>query len=363
MAAAYAAIIIRVLSLAKYSSLQLNNTQFSPISVVIAARNESENIKACIDAILGCQYNGDFEIVVVDDHSEDTTAALVDAYAMSNVTCLRSAKLGVLGSKKNAISFGISKSKYPLLALTDADCIVPPDWLDSINSTFTKNDKVHLLLGEVATQYPQGLLREWQFLDTAGMMAITQAGIVSRQWYLANGANLALRRSVWEAVGYPYNTNHRYASGDDITLVQSAQKAGFTIAFLKHHQFTVKTNPIDTWRGLFQQRLRWTSKNVVQSNIAQKLVMGIPLVFASVIIFCFIVSLWRAQYLWTGLSLLLIKCIIDTYFLNSITQDADPRVSASKIPFLSVLHTLYTFIFGWLSFLPLSYQWKGRNTK
>src|SRR5437868_4382168 len=96
------------------------------VSVIIAARNEAKNIKACIYSILANDYPRELlEVIVVDDHSEDDTAQIVDNYPDNNVRCIR---LGehmdgreARSYKKVAIDLGVKNSTAALIITTDAD--------------------------------------------------------------------------------------------------------------------------------------------------------------------------------------------------------------------------------------------------
>src|ERR1700739_1707263 len=107
------------------------------ITIVIPARNEEKNIKNCLDSILNQSYPPDlFEIIVVDDHSDDDTAAIVTSLANKNIrlVSLESYTSGnALNSyKKKAIEIAIEESRGVLIVTTDADCIAPKKWLETI---------------------------------------------------------------------------------------------------------------------------------------------------------------------------------------------------------------------------------------
>ena len=105
-------------------------------SIVIPARNEALNIKACLDSILAQDYPVEFfEVIVIDDFSEDDTAFIVKAIGHDhpNVHLLSLAdyfKQGEMNSfKKKAIEKAVSKAKGEWIVTTDADCIVRKEWL------------------------------------------------------------------------------------------------------------------------------------------------------------------------------------------------------------------------------------------
>ena len=112
------------------------------ISVIIPARNEENNIAACLDSLAEQDYPKDLlEIIVADDHSTDETAGIVNRYAGSGIILLELKKEmtdspQTSGSKKAAITAAIKKSTGTLIITTDADCLFPKKWLRTLVSFY-----------------------------------------------------------------------------------------------------------------------------------------------------------------------------------------------------------------------------------
>ena len=112
-------------------------TSFLPhtfISVLIPARNEEDNIQRCLDSITQGTYPSSlFEVIVIDDHSDDMTPQYVSQYGQTNVHLIELKNFIKLGEnqpfKKRAIEAAISQAKGNLIVTTDADCIAPKEWL------------------------------------------------------------------------------------------------------------------------------------------------------------------------------------------------------------------------------------------
>ena len=121
----------------------IGNQPSTIISVIIPARNEEENITACLESVINQSYPQNlFEIIVVDDFSTDRTAEIVSLYADKNVSpiSLKDFTKEELNSyKKKAIEVAIAKAKGELIVTTDADCIVPRSWLQTIVSFYEKH--------------------------------------------------------------------------------------------------------------------------------------------------------------------------------------------------------------------------------
>ena len=126
----------------------LDNIPF--ISVVVAARNEEENISHCIQSLLRQDYPADkFEILIVDDFSTDKTAELIKKFetSVTNLKYLSSIAIeqgNIISYKREAIQTGINASKGKYILLTDADCIVPTTWISTYSEQFMKEDYVFI---------------------------------------------------------------------------------------------------------------------------------------------------------------------------------------------------------------------------
>ena len=333
------------------------------VTIIIAARNESRNITKLLDSLLATSYDlSNVEILVVDDFSTDNTAEKVRNHPSNKVKLLSLSDVTDNGSKKQAIAYATSQAKGDIWIFTDADCIVPPDWISRIAYRFASNNKLNVLLGAVTYPRAIGLIEMWQQLDLMGMMAVTKAGVDRKQWFIGNGANLAIKSELWEYVGYQLDQEHKYASGDDVTLVQAASTIDpASIGYDLHQGSVVITQPQRTFADLLQQRLRWTSKNAAQSGIGQKLVMGFMFVLSLYFIVLFACACLNHE-LWMELGFLLFfKAVLDSLFLT-ITQNKFPsNIKPWYMILLSPLHTIYIAVFGLLAIFPQKYSWKGRK--
>jgi len=122
-------------------------TDYENISVIIAARNEAENIPGLIRSLKDLDYSEKlFEIIIVDDNSNDGTLNMLNNYSKSlNNLSVFSLKNDLASGKRNALSFGISKARYENIMITDADCRPEINWLKSYSESFS--DDFNFLFG------------------------------------------------------------------------------------------------------------------------------------------------------------------------------------------------------------------------
>ena len=99
------------------------------LSIVIPAYNEASGISKTLDSILAQQYTENFEVIVVDNNSTDTTAAIAKSYAdRLNLKVLHEPQVG----RGAARAAGFAAASGSIICSTDADTIVPSDWLIKI---------------------------------------------------------------------------------------------------------------------------------------------------------------------------------------------------------------------------------------
>ncbi len=350
------------------------------VSVIIAARNEEDKIKDCLDSLALSTYPSDrYEVIVIDDMSTDQTAQIVRSHSCKCVTLYQLNQVTKHGSKKQALAYAAHLAKGQIWMYTDADSLVPSNWISKCVTTFSSTPETKVILGPVSYTMAQNptinrhnhsgsnlstALSKWQQLDIMGMMAVTNAGIYLQQWYIGNGANLALRATLWKQVGYPLNTDHKFASGDDVTLVQGAADLNKdSIQYLLDTDYIVQTSLQPDFTSLSRQRLRWTSKNHVQSSIPQKAMMATTWLFCLWTLIMGVLSVMHWQYFTTFLLLVFCKAIIDTIYLSRVQEFFGSRITGIWMAILSPVHTLYIALFGLLAVFPQRYTWKGRSVR
>lgn len=337
------------------------------ISVIIPARNEAANIAACIQSVLRQDYPpGLLEVIVVDDHSDDDTAALATAAGEARVCVLRLKERmrneGQLNAfKKKALATGIAESSGELIVTTDADCIVRPHWLKHMVAVYEQDGAV-MIVGPVAFTNSRQLIAVFQSLDFMMMQGITAAAHKLKLGSMANGANLAFARSAYEAVGGYEGTTH-LASGDDYLLLHKIEKAfPGRVQYLKAEEAIVSTAPQPTWGTFLQQRIRWASKSGKYSDYRLTVILAVVYLFnvsiPAVAVACFFqAGLWR--FLAT---ILTAKILSELMLLYPVSRFYRKERELIWFPFLQPLHMLYIILAGFFG-MKGGYRWKGRKVK
>jgi len=373
LAAGYVFIISKYITAWKALSEWSIPEKFQPktkASIIVPARNEEVNILQCLESLTAQNFPKElFEIIVVDDHSTDDTARVVQNFSIKNknVRLLSLADFVKKGDtqsfKKKAIESAIAHASGELILTTDADCEVPPSWLRLMVSFFEKKECV-FIAAPVNFFREKSTLEKFQSLDFIGMMGVTGAGVQLGWMNMCNGANLAYSKSAFEKIGGFSGIDH-LASGDDILLMQ---KMAFHfpkgIGFLKNKEATVCTLAKPDLKSFFSQRLRWATKSANYQEWSVTFILAIVLFFCLAILGAFVLGIfmgWKWFVLFT--LLFLIKGLADYFFLGTMSRYFG-RSDLMRSFFTSqILHILYIVTVGIFSNVKKQYEWKGRKVK
>jgi glycosyltransferase involved in cell wall biosynthesis len=362
------------------------------ISVIIPARNEGQNIDACLDSILSQSYPKRlFEVLVVDDHSTDNTAAIITSYQSQNVRLISLKDFvspnEINSYKKKAIEIAIQKSTGDLIITTDADCIAPQNWLQTI-AAFYQEKKPDLMVMPVAilpSPAGEGLgvrfIKIFQALDFMTLQGITGASVYKKFHSMCNGANLAYTKKAFNTVN-GFKGIDNIASGDDMLLMHKIyQQNPNGITYLKSAAVIIHTAPVKTISEFFNQRIRWASK---ADKYEDKRIFGVLLMvylFNLLLLIIPLISIFNniqhsifnipvrpghtgGQYSTFEIWLLLVafKTCIELFFLFPVAKFFNKQILLWWFPLMQPFHIIYTVIAGWLGKFG-NYKWKGRNVK
>lgn len=338
------------------------------VSVIIPCRNEIKTIIQRIVDIQNSSYpNHLIEIIIIDDFSDDGTAIIVQEFLQktpnSNIKLLSLSDITTndnLPHKKLAIEFAIKNASGEYILLSDADCRNQPTWVSAMVQHLETN-QLDLATGPVLINAPKSKFDYFQGLDFAAMMGVTCAGIHSKKFFLANGANLIFTKSAFDAVD-GYSDYRHVASGDDVFLAKKiSERFPNKIGFVKSADAIVYTNALPTWNQFIHQRLRWSGKtNLLRNNWINGIALSIGL--HHVLILTSVLGLLIdfqtfGKLLFFQLS---VKIFIDYAFLSDITKVFKTEYLLKYFPSAEFYHLVYLPIVAVLSVFGLKPKWKGR---
>ncbi|MBD2715200.1 glycosyltransferase [Microvirga sp. STR05] len=348
---------------ASSTALQGESLRFS---VIIAARNEAENLPLLL-ADLACQTLPvqQFEVLIVDDHSTDATATVAAAFKVP--FALRVIQLaevpGADTGKKAALQAALAQARAPWIVCTDADCRVQPDWLLSYAALLDEaGPEVRLVSGPVLLTGPETLLHSLSGLEFAGLVGTGAASIGAELPTMCNGANLAYRRDAFAAVA-GFAGNEHLASGDDEFLMHKLHAAfPGSIRFLKHPAALVRTAGPSTLAALLRQRVRWASKwRHYRHPASQQL--AVLVLLANVALAAGALALpWLPTLAPWAATAWLLKLGADIWFLSPVLAFLERRRWLWWVPVLQLAYAPYALAVG-LAGLRGGYVWKGRAVR
>ncbi len=335
--------------------------QIKFVSVIIAARNEERKIIDLLHCLDQQTYPKHLlEIILINDHSEDKTAKLITDFKSISELKIRLLNLETRSStpKKDALRLGIQNSNADILLFTDADCCMPATWVGEMIKPF-RNNEIQLAIGSIRYEdgnFLEQLLSQEQAALLGSGLASLKIGIPT----MCNGANMAIRRSVYDDVN-GFETAKKAASGDDELLLHKVfAQHPKSVAFVRSNGSIVTTDAVTTLKALFQQRKRWAGKwekYLLYRTKAFALFIFLFHVFwiSAGILVCF-----YTEYLNQFLISLAIKIVLEFVFITSVMKFLGKRINLLGFGVLQIIYSPYVVFFGLIS-RGKNYSWKGRE--
>ncbi|ERJ61072.1 glycosyltransferase family 2 protein [Sphingobacterium paucimobilis] len=332
------------------------------VSVLIAARNEEDNIARTIECILHQNFPRErLELIIVDDHSTDTTADIVQSYSDKGVKLLQLSVGDKLNSyKKYAITKAIEMAAGNIIVTTDADCRMGENWLQTIVQYFEAHDS-YLVSSPVLYSEEKSHFEELQTLEFMYLIGLGAAGIGLRSPTTCNGANLAYRKSVFFEMG-GFTGIDNLASGDDeLFLHKVAEKYADKIGFCKSKEAIVYTDAKPDLKSFISQRKRWASKSTKYKN-KKVVALGVSIwLFNLALLVSLLVFFIRMpEFNWLLLTAFALKIIVEFFFMVPISSFMGRKELLKYVPILSIVHSFYMVYIG-IAGNTGKYDWKGRQ--
>ncbi|MCC5944624.1 MAG: glycosyltransferase [Bernardetiaceae bacterium] len=334
------------------------------VSVVIAVRNELAHLPALLSDLARQQY-ADFEVIIINDDSDDGSAELLERYQKEATFPLYLLHLTAeergLAPKKMALQKGIRTAQGELILTTDGDCRLGVNWIKTMASAYAHAPDSLLICGAVAYRNPdKTVFGDLQAIEFASLIGVGGATIQMRNPLMCNAANLGFTPTFFEAVE-AYGGSLHIASGDDQSLLAKAKAIDARrIIFVKNSEAVVCTYPEKHWSGFYAQRKRWASKwsegGLGWESFAAILVflfhiLHLLAIFGIILGFYESLPLFFAQ--------ILIKSCFEFIFLNQVLKITNKSLHLGKFVLLQIVYSFYVLFFA-LAAQSKTYIWKAR---
>jgi glycosyltransferase involved in cell wall biosynthesis len=324
-------------------------------SIIIPFRNEAENLPILLESLSKLNYPMElFEVILVDDFSEEKFKVQSLKFKVSVINNVRVSN----SPKKDAIVTAMQIVNTNWIITTDADCVVNKNWLLTLDNFIQLHD-VAMIAGAVTYDCDNLFLHHFQQLDLASLQGATIGSFGIKKGFMCNGANFAYTKSLFQELN-GFHGNDGIASGDDVFLLQkAAEQFPEKVHYLKSQNSIVITKPLNDWKSLFYQRVRWASKaSSYKSTFGKGLAVGVFAGNLSLVLAFILLLLGLLSFL-NILLFLTLKFSVDVILIYKSNQFLNKDrmhyfiLSSLLYPFFSTAIALYSLL-G-------KYEWKGRK--
>lgn len=358
-----------------------------PVSIIIAASNELENLKELLPMLEQQDYP-EFEILIADDRSNDGTYdyLLENPDGFTHLNFLRVRDLpDHFTAKKYALTLAIKKAKYEWLLFTDADCRpVSDQWVKTMASQIMVDKEI--VLGFSRYNGNKGLLNGLIRFETFQTALQYLSFALAKIPFMGVGRNLMYKRSLfWETKGF---SNHNmFLSGDDDLFVNEAATRENVSVCISEPGQTI-SEPKTTWKDWYIQKKRHLSVGKIYKtrdriSIGLLWLSGITFWFLLIPVFLmdpswFITPEWArvppeflAEYglaHWTPFTnwmrlvtiVFLLTVLTKWLVLASVNRNLSRTINSWKIPMYDFFYHIYLLVFGVIALFsdPQKIKWK-----
>mgnify|MGYP001435259158 CR=1 FL=1 len=302
--------------LAFYRSRDKVRNQQHPVSVIVCARDEDENLARNLPGLLVQQYPSTYQVIVVNDNSVDDSKYILQELKktfkdkLHVVELTQEAKL--ISGKKYPLSIGIKEARYEIVLLTDADCVPASEhWVFKMQDAYEEGTEI--VIGYGAYHKKPGLLNKLirfeTFLSALQYLSYALAGLP----YMGVGRNLSYRKGLFLKNKGFASINH-IPGGDDDLFINKNATAKNTAVVIDPDTFTL-SYPKKTWKAWYNQKTRHYTTSKYYKPV-HKFLLGLFSVTTFLFYPLFILSLlffsWQLSLVVFGMRFL-VQAII--YFL------------------------------------------------
>ena len=337
------------------------------VSIIVAARNEEENLHRLLPALVAQTYP-DLEIIIVNDRSTDKTSTVVTSFQQKhkNLKLIEvSASPADMPPKKNALAQGIKASKGDILCFTDADCVPARQWVGELVTLFQPETGMvvgyspyddSLQTGLPKAGFGKGLF--WKFIAYEELKAAgwSAGSIAWRKGWLCTGRNLAYRRTVYDEVGGFEKIKASVSGDDDLFLQLVRRETAWKIRYSFSEESFVKTIPPATFSAFLEQRKRHFSAATFFPFFMKLFFFLFH--FSNLALFVgFLGFLLNVSPLHIGLPCFTVKLVADASLFFISSETFRQRGFAVYFLLMEILYIFYNTLIGPLGFIR-KFEWK-----
>lgn len=239
-----------------YEQKPRSRSQHHPVSVIICARDEDENLARNLPGVLVQNYRSTYEVIAVNDNSLDDSKYILQELkktfkSLNVVELTQEAKL--ISGKKYPLSIGIREAKHEVLLLTDADCVPASEyWVEKMQGAY--DDDTEIVLGYGAYHKKSGALNKIIRFETFHTALQYLSYALAGMPYMGVGRNLSYKKGLFLRNKGFSSINHIPSGDDDLFINKVA--TGKNTAVIIDPEAVTRSIPKTTWKGWLKQKRR-----------------------------------------------------------------------------------------------------------
>jgi len=327
------------------------------VSVIVCAHDEEENLRELIPQLLSQEYP-DFEVIIVNDRSNDNTHDLLRDEALKDVR-LRIVTVDHLpphvDAKKYGITLAIKVARHEIILLSDSDCRPNSNfWISSISECF--DESTNIVLGYSPYKKEKGLLNMFIRFETLFTAVQYFSFALLGYPYMGVGRNLAYRKSLF-LEGKGFKDVLHITGGDDDLFVNRHATPGKVKTSMEPDSLMF-SEPKKTWMDFFFQKVRHLSVGK-RYKVSHKILIGL---FSLSFLFAWILGLVllfsSVAIIWV-ISALLLRTLLLSLTIQVAANRFGHKFEGWFVPVLDFLFVIYYISTGSVALLTNRVRWRN----
>ena len=339
--------ILRYYYPAAFKNTRGRTSNTPPLSVIICAKNEAENLKNNLRFVLNQNYPS-YEVIVVNDCSTDNTdevlGELIKEFPILRITSIPLDRKFSHG-KKLALTVGIKSAKNEDLVFTDADC--RPDsenWLMEFSEGFRKHN---IVLGYGGYSRQKSILNNFIRHETLNIALQYIGSALAGNPYMGVGRNMGYKKSLFfENIGFA--SHYGMLSGDDDLFINEVANKTNTTVVVSKNSFT-RSHPETKWRDFLTQKIRHLSTSDFYKK-KHVFMLGLEPISRAWFYFLFVLVLFIPFFFRTAIAMVAFRGILQIilYFR------ASKRFGEKNLWLTCIIFDLFSLFFNFVAYFSLS---------
>lgn len=324
------------------------------ISVIVAARNEEDNILDCLSSLEKLVYPEEkIQIIIVNDHSTDRTGEIIESFIRDKKrfrVITPEESIGHLKGKTNALANAVKISNGEIILTTDADCTVNPEWAINLASYFKPDVG---FVGGYTTQKDYNAFSGMQAIDFIYLLTVAAGSINLKKPLSCIGNNMSYRKSAYlEVGGYE---NLKFSVTEDFNLLMAIHDLRkYKIIYPLDRGGLVTSKPCPDLKSLYWQKKRWGVGGIESDFIGYLVMVWGYISNLGLLLTPFFFST-------TALYLCLLKLCIDYFFVLPVFNKLGLRMKILHFFAFEIYFILYVILLPFIVLPDRKVKWKGRD--